>query len=84
MLVQIALYVSNSFFGIIKTNGLIALSKYPIKCLELVFVLTNFEITILSTLTSKIFIGLFATIKLFFCYFFLSESHHCYTMNKNL
>ena len=27
--------------GIIKSNGLIALSKYPIKYLELVFVLTN-------------------------------------------
>ena len=42
--------------GIIKTHGLIVLSKYPIKYLELVFVLTNFEITILSTLTSQIFI----------------------------
>ena len=31
--------------GIIKTNGLIALSNFiPIKYLELVFVLTNFEI----------------------------------------
>ena len=46
--------------GIIKTNGLIVLSIYPIKYLELVFVLTNFEITILSTLTSQVFIGLFA------------------------
>ena len=45
--------------GIIKTIGLIALSKYSIKYLELVFVLTNFEITILSALTSQIFIGLF-------------------------
>ena len=33
--------------GIIKTNGLIALSKYSIKYLELVFVSINFEITIL-------------------------------------
>ena len=31
--------------GIIKANGLTALSKYPIKYLELDFVLTNFEIT---------------------------------------
>ena len=32
--------------GVIKTNGLMVLSKYPIKYLQLVFVLTNFEITI--------------------------------------
>ena len=39
--------------GIIKTNALIALSNFnPVKYLELVFVLTNFEITMLSTLTS--------------------------------
>ena len=36
------------------------ISKYPIKYLELVFALTSFEITILSALTSQIFIGLFA------------------------
>ena len=89
MLVQIALYFSNSsssyiqkyisllflylslystlnaltyplILGIIKTNGLIVLSKYPIKYLESVCVSTNFEITILSTLTYQIFIGLFA------------------------
>ena len=29
---------------IIKTNGLIVLSKYPLKYLELVFVLTSFEV----------------------------------------
>ena len=47
--------------GIIKTNGIIALSNFiPIKYLELVFVLTNFQITILSTLESQIFIGFFA------------------------
>ena len=45
---------------IFKTTGLTVLSKYPIKYLELVFVLTNFEIAILSTLTSQIFVGLFA------------------------
>ena len=38
----------------------IDLSKYPIKYSELVFVLTNFEITILSTLLSQTCIGLFA------------------------
>ena len=46
--------------GIIKTNGLIALPKYLIKYLKLVFDSINFEITILSTLTSQIFIGFFA------------------------
>ena len=46
--------------GIIKTNGLIDLSTHPIKYLELVFVLTNIEIIILSTLTSQISIGFFA------------------------
>ena len=46
--------------GIIKTNGLIVLSKHPIKYLELLFVLTYFEITISVTLTSQILIGLFA------------------------
>ena len=42
---------------IIKTNGFIFLSKYPIKYLELVFVLTDIEITTLSTLPSQIFIS---------------------------
>ena len=42
--------------GIIKTNGLVYLSKYPVKYLELCFVLANFEITKLLTLTSQIFI----------------------------
>ena len=35
--------------GITKTTRLIALSKYQIKCLELVFAFTNFKITILLT-----------------------------------
>ena len=62
-------------FGIIKINALIALSNFiPIKYLELGFVLINFEITIFSTLTSQIFIGFFCSIKLFFCYFFVSKS----------
>ena len=42
--------------GKIKTNGFIALSKYPTKYLELSFVSTDFEKTILSTLTSQIYI----------------------------
>ena len=43
---------------IIKTNVLTVLSNFdPIKYLELIFVLTNFEITILLKLTSQIFIG---------------------------
>ena len=46
--------------GIIETNGPISLSKYPIKYLELVSIFTNFEITILSTLTSQISIGFLA------------------------
>ena len=46
--------------GIIKTNGPRTFAKYPIKYLELVFVSTNFEMTILSTLTSQIFVDFFA------------------------
>ena len=48
--------------GNIKTNCLITISKYPIKQLELVFVSTNFEITILSNfinITSQISLGFF-------------------------
>ena len=41
-----------------------SLSKYQIKYLELVFVLTEFEITILSALISKFFMGFFSSIKL--------------------
>ena len=52
--------LANPLVGIIKTNGLIVLSKHPIKYLELLFVLTYFEITISVTLTSQILIGLFA------------------------
>ena len=40
-----------------KTDGLTTLSKYAIKYLKLVFVSMNFEITILSILTSEIVIG---------------------------
>ena len=45
--------------GNIKTSGLITLSKSPTKYFKLVFVLTNFEMSILSTWTSQIFIGYF-------------------------
>ena len=46
--------------GNIKTGGLITLSKYPIKYLELVFISTNVEINILSTLTFQTSIVFFA------------------------
>ena len=59
--------------GIIKTNGLLTLYKYPIKYLELLFVVTNFEITISLTLTSQIFIGFFPT-KNFSFAIFVSQS----------
>ena len=50
-----------------KTIGLIALSIFiPMKHLELVFVLTNFEITILLTLTFRFFIGFFPSLNFFF------------------
>ena len=43
--------------GNTKTNDLVTLSKYSIKYLELVFAVTNFGITILSTITSQIYFG---------------------------
>ena len=43
--------------GNIKANVLITLPKYPIKYLELVFVLINIEITMLSILTSQAYIA---------------------------
>ena len=42
--------------GNIKANGLITSSKYAIKYLEVFFVSINFEITVLLTPTSQIFI----------------------------
>ena len=56
--------------GNIKTNGLITSSKYPIKYLESVFVLINFETNMLSTLTSRIFIFSVLFILLFIYLFF--------------
>ena len=53
--------------GNIKTNGFITSSKYPIKHLDFFFLSTNFEMTILSILTSN-FYKLFCAVKLFFCY----------------
>ena len=47
--------------GIFKTNDYMVLPKDLIKYLELVFILTNFEMTILSILISQIFIGLFTS-----------------------
>ena len=43
--------------GNTKTNDLVTLSKYSIKYLELDFAVTNFGITILSTITSQIYFG---------------------------
>ena len=68
--------------GNINTNGLITLSKYPTKYLESFFVLTNFEMTILLTSTSQIFIVFFCTIKFFFFFFCLTKCQHCNTMKK--
>ena len=48
---------------------------------KLVFVSINFEITILSTLTSENVIG-FLSQKTFLLLFLLSKSQHYYTMNK--
>ena len=54
--------------GIIKSNGVIALSKYQIQNLELVFVLTNFEITMFTILTSQ-FLQVFLQHKTFLLLF---------------
>ena len=48
----------------IKTNGLITLSKYQIKYLELVLFSTNFVIIMVSTLTSQIFFTIMQKSKL--------------------
>ena len=54
--------------GIIRANRLIGLSNFiSIKYLEVV-------LTVLSTLTSQIFVGFFCSVKLFFCYFSLQIS----------
>ena len=44
----------------IKTNDLITISKYPIESLDLVFILINFEMTILLGRTYQILITFFA------------------------
>ena len=69
--------------GIIKTNSLISLSKYPIKYSGLVFVLTNFEITILARLTSQIFIVFFQH-KTFLLPFLSFQISHYYTTEKKV
>ena len=52
-----------NILGIIKINDHMSLSKYTMKYLELVFVLTNFHITKLSTLPN--FYRFFCSIKLY-------------------
>ena len=70
--------------GNARANGLITLSKYPIKYLELVFISSNFGITILPPLTSQIFMEFFLGHNFFFfCYFCHAESRHYYTIKKN-
>ena len=100
ILVQMVLYISNSFsssirkdvkllfvslslsltlnvltypliLGNIKTNGLITLSKYQMKYLELFFVSANFEMTVLLKSTSQIFIYFFAPYNFAFSTFVL-------------
>ena len=70
------------YLGNIKINGLTTSPKYQIKYLELFFVLANFEMTVLQTLTFQIFIGFFCTIKFLFCYFCLTKSQPYFAMNK--
>ena len=65
--------------GNIKTNCL----KCVIKHLELIFVITNFDMTISSTLTSHMFLGLFCNKKFFFCYLCLTKSWLYYII-KNI
>ena len=97
---NIALYFSNNFLssishhhviiiyslmlGIIKTNSRMYLSKYPIKYLESVFVLTNFEITTLSTLTSQIITDFFLQHKTFLLLFLLFQISPLSYHRKNL
>ena len=70
----------------VKINGLITLSKYPIKYVKLVFVSTNFEITILSTLTSHILTDYFAPENCSFATFVstLSDLNIIIVSKKNL
>ena len=80
--IELNVLTYQQIFGIMKTNGLITLFKYPIKYLELVPVLINIKLSILSILTSQIFVFLyvlyvfFGSIKFLFCYFCLSKSQH--------
>ena len=59
-----------------------ALSKYPIIELELVFVLTNFEVTILTAKTSQIFIAFFAAYNFFLLPFSLCQNLNIITLWK--
>ena len=67
--------------GNIKTNCLITSSKYLVKYLELFFVSINFEISILSTSASQIFIFSY-TIKVFFATF-ASPNLNIIILSKN-
>ena len=60
--------------GNIKTSGITTLYKHPIKCLELVFVSANLEITIVYASISQTFI-VFYNMK-----FFLLLSHQISTL----
>ena len=66
--------------GNIRNNGHVASSKYPVKFSRL-FVLINFEITILSIITSEFCLGFFAP-KFFFCNLCLTKSLHYHTIRK--
>ena len=70
-------------FDDIKTNGFITLSKYLMKYLQLSFVSTNFQMTILLTSTSQTFVVFFLHHKFFFWYFCLSKSQYYYTIKNN-
>ena len=58
------------------------LSKYPIKYIEPVFDSINFEKTILSTLTSQIFICFLAAENFSFVTLFSPKYQHYYTKEK--
>ena len=68
----------------IKTNGLKALSKYPIRYLKLAFVLTNFKMTMLLTYTKfnipNSYGVFFCTMTCFFSFFYLTKSQSYYTI----
>ena len=60
-----------------KTNVFLVLSKYEMNYLELVFVLINYDITILSTLILKLFcyfhFNISTLMKIIFCSYCLAN-----------